>query len=83
MVNNRVFEALACGAAFVSDHFPAAESLFGAHVAGWAKAPGDVPRHVRRLLRAHHPDVVLGLGGYAAFPGSVMAWMCLWHPLKS
>ncbi|MDY0308754.1 MAG: undecaprenyldiphospho-muramoylpentapeptide beta-N-acetylglucosaminyltransferase [Castellaniella sp.] len=26
-----------------------------------------------RLLRAHHPDVVLGMGGYAAFPGGLMA----------
>lgn len=27
----------------------------------------------RRLLRAHRPDVVLGMGGYAAFPGGLMA----------
>lgn len=29
--------------------------------------------HVRRLLRKHSPDVVLGMGGYAAFPGGLMA----------
>ncbi len=28
---------------------------------------------VRRLLRAHRPDVVLGMGGYAAVPGGLMA----------
>ncbi|MCZ4329487.1 undecaprenyldiphospho-muramoylpentapeptide beta-N-acetylglucosaminyltransferase [Castellaniella denitrificans] len=27
----------------------------------------------RRLLRVHRPDVVLGMGGYAAFPGGLMA----------
>jgi UDP-N-acetylglucosamine--N-acetylmuramyl-(pentapeptide) pyrophosphoryl-undecaprenol N-acetylglucosamine transferase len=26
-----------------------------------------------RALRAHHPDVVLGMGGYIAFPGGMMA----------
>lgn len=28
-----------------------------------------------RALRTHHPDVVLGMGGFAAFPGGVMAWL--------
>ncbi|MER1941561.1 MULTISPECIES: undecaprenyldiphospho-muramoylpentapeptide beta-N-acetylglucosaminyltransferase [unclassified Castellaniella] len=28
---------------------------------------------VRRLLRQHRPDVVLGMGGYAAVPGGLMA----------
>ncbi|MFA7438512.1 undecaprenyldiphospho-muramoylpentapeptide beta-N-acetylglucosaminyltransferase [Castellaniella sp.] len=28
---------------------------------------------VRRVLRVHRPDVVLGMGGYAAFPGGLMA----------
>ncbi|CAM5204650.1 UDP-N-acetylglucosamine--N-acetylmuramyl-(pentapeptide) pyrophosphoryl-undecaprenol N-acetylglucosamine transferase OS=Castellaniella defragrans OX=75697 GN=murG PE=3 SV=1 [Castellaniella defragrans] len=27
----------------------------------------------RGLLKRHHPDVVLGMGGYVAFPGGVMA----------
>lgn len=32
--------------------------------------------HVRRLLKRLRPDVVLGMGGYAAFPGGVMArWL--------
>ncbi|MFA5664229.1 undecaprenyldiphospho-muramoylpentapeptide beta-N-acetylglucosaminyltransferase [Castellaniella sp.] len=30
---------------------------------------------VRRLLRVRRPDVILGMGGYAAFPGGVMAWL--------
>jgi len=34
----------------------------------------------RRALRQAHPDVVLGLGGYAAFPGGVMA-KCMSVPL--
>ncbi len=28
-----------------------------------------------KALRKHHPDVVLGMGGFAAFPGGLMAWM--------
>lgn len=26
-------------------------------------------------MRKHHPDVVLGMGGFAAFPGGLMAWL--------
>lgn len=49
MVNNRVFEALACGAVLISDHFPALERLFGDAVL-YARQPGDVAAHLRRLL---------------------------------
>ena len=28
-----------------------------------------------KALRAHRPNVVLGMGGFAAFPGGVMAWL--------
>ncbi|HEY8084301.1 MAG TPA: undecaprenyldiphospho-muramoylpentapeptide beta-N-acetylglucosaminyltransferase [Methylophilaceae bacterium] len=28
-----------------------------------------------KALRKHHPDVVLGMGGFAAFPGGLMAWL--------
>jgi UDP-N-acetylglucosamine--N-acetylmuramyl-(pentapeptide) pyrophosphoryl-undecaprenol N-acetylglucosamine transferase len=28
-----------------------------------------------KALRQHHPDVVLGMGGFAAFPGGLMAWL--------
>jgi UDP-N-acetylglucosamine--N-acetylmuramyl-(pentapeptide) pyrophosphoryl-undecaprenol N-acetylglucosamine transferase len=28
-----------------------------------------------KALRKHRPDVVLGLGGFAAFPGGFMAWL--------
>jgi len=27
------------------------------------------------VMRRHRPDVVLGMGGFAAFPGGLMAWM--------
>jgi UDP-N-acetylglucosamine--N-acetylmuramyl-(pentapeptide) pyrophosphoryl-undecaprenol N-acetylglucosamine transferase len=28
-----------------------------------------------KALRKHQPDVVLGMGGFAAFPGGLMAWL--------
>lgn len=28
-----------------------------------------------RAMREHRPDVVLGMGGFAAFPGGVVAWL--------
>jgi UDP-N-acetylglucosamine--N-acetylmuramyl-(pentapeptide) pyrophosphoryl-undecaprenol N-acetylglucosamine transferase len=28
-----------------------------------------------KALRKHRPDVVLGMGGFAAFPGGLMAWL--------
>ena len=49
MVNNRLFEALACGAAFVSDHFPALESTFGDTIF-YSKEAGDTAAHVSALL---------------------------------
>jgi UDP-N-acetylglucosamine--N-acetylmuramyl-(pentapeptide) pyrophosphoryl-undecaprenol N-acetylglucosamine transferase len=33
-----------------------------------------------QAIRAHRPDVVLGMGGYIAFPGGMMAAL-LWRPL--
>ena len=53
MVNNRLFEVLACGsAAFVSDHFPALELLFGNNgTVFYASEAGDAAAHVARLLR--------------------------------
>jgi UDP-N-acetylglucosamine--N-acetylmuramyl-(pentapeptide) pyrophosphoryl-undecaprenol N-acetylglucosamine transferase len=32
-------------------------------------------RQSRRAMLAHRPDVVLGMGGFAAFPGGLMAWL--------
>ncbi|CBJ31667.1 conserved unknown protein [Ectocarpus siliculosus] len=49
MVNNRVFEALSCGTAVVSDAFPAAEEMFGDHV-HFYRQPGDAARAVKHLL---------------------------------
>ncbi|CAM9486148.1 unnamed protein product [Ectocarpus sp. 13 AM-2016] len=49
MVNNRVFEALSCGAAVVSDAFPAAEEMFGDHVLFY-RQPGDAARAVKHLV---------------------------------
>lgn len=42
----------------------------------WLKLPftlGAACLQVRRFLRARRPDVVLGMGGYAAVPGGLMA----------
>jgi hypothetical protein len=46
MVNNRVFEALACGAVLVSDCFPALLEAVGGHVL-CVSEPGDVTRHLQ------------------------------------
>lgn len=49
MVNNRVFEVLACGGVFVSDGFPALDELVGSVVLVHDSA-GDALNHARRLL---------------------------------
>ena len=46
MVNNRVFEALSCGAVVLSDCFPALEQLLGDAVL-CVRQPGDVTRHLQ------------------------------------
>jgi hypothetical protein len=46
MINNRVFEALACGAVLISDCFNAIEELLGEHVLCYRK-PGDVSRYLQ------------------------------------
>ena len=53
MINNRVFEALACGAALVTDRFPALTSAFG-DVPLYYDTAREAALHVRRLL--DHPD---------------------------
>ena len=49
MVNNRVFEALACGAVFLSEHFPALEALFGDTML-YVRGPGDVHEQLNTML---------------------------------
>ena len=62
MINNRVFEAVACGACTISEYFPELEEVFGDHV-HYVKKPGDVLRFVREakpnpagpeFIRKHH-----------------------------
>jgi spore maturation protein CgeB len=58
MVNNRVFEALACGAAVAMVGFPEAESMFGVGASGqgslpvvaFANSAEALPETVDRLL---------------------------------
>lgn len=54
MINNRVFEVLASGAAFITDHFPELEAEFGDAVLYYRK-PGDVTRH---LTSQDQPDLI-------------------------
>jgi hypothetical protein len=49
MVNNRVFEALACEAVLISDFFPSLETQFGQHIL-YAKGAGDVTKHLESVL---------------------------------
>lgn len=49
MINNRVFEALACGACFVSEHFPELEAVFGDAIL-YSHLPGDTVANIKRLL---------------------------------
>ena len=50
MVNNRVFEALSCGAPLLLDSFPAAEAASWGGFVRWRRGEGDVARHVRAVL---------------------------------
>jgi UDP-N-acetylglucosamine--N-acetylmuramyl-(pentapeptide) pyrophosphoryl-undecaprenol N-acetylglucosamine transferase len=50
----------------------------GKGVLRWIALPLHLLRaclEAARALRTHHPHVVLGMGGFAAFPGGVMAWL--------
>ena len=52
--------------------------LRGNGIAGWLLAPLRLTRAVLqaiRVLRNRRPDAVLGMGGFAAGPGGVAAWM--------
>lgn len=50
MINNRVFEVMSVGAPFISEHFVALEAVFGDAIL-YAREPGDVARHIERLLQ--------------------------------
>lgn len=61
------------GFELLSLHF---SGLRGKGVAALLRLPVTLARaclQARRVLRAHRPDVVLGMGGYVAFPGGLMA----------
>ncbi len=54
------------------------QGVRGKGLKGWLKAPFLVLKAVweaRRVLRAHRPDAVLSMGGYAAAPGGLAAWV--------
>jgi glycosyltransferase involved in cell wall biosynthesis/predicted O-methyltransferase YrrM len=48
-INNRVFEALACGATFISEYFPELESVFGDHIF-YSKQKGDTRKIISDIL---------------------------------
>ena len=55
----------------------------GKGLLGWALLPVKLAIALRQsflAIRQHQPDVVLGMGGFAAFPGGLMA-KCLGKPL--
>ncbi|KAB7623856.1 undecaprenyldiphospho-muramoylpentapeptide beta-N-acetylglucosaminyltransferase [Alkalilimnicola sp. S0819] len=52
--------------------------LRGNGLRGWLLAPWMLLRAVgqaRRAIRRHRPRAVLGMGGYAAGPGAIAAWL--------
>jgi hypothetical protein len=49
MINNRVFEALACGACLISEHYPALEEVFGDTLL-YSLRRGDTARHIEDVL---------------------------------
>lgn len=52
------------------------QGVRGKGLQGWLTLPVKLVRafaQARRAIRQHQPDVVLGMGGFAAFPGGVMA----------
>lgn len=52
------------------------QGVRGKGLSGWLTLPVKLVRafaQARQAIRQHRPDVVLGMGGFAAFPGGVMA----------
>lgn len=49
----------------------------------WLSLPAQLWRALmqsRNAMKTYNPDVVLGMGGFAAFPGGLVAWL-MRHPL--
>eukprot|EP00937_MAST-01D_sp_MAST-1D-sp2_P000919 g919.t1 len=61
MINNRVFEALSCGAVFLSEHFPELEALFGDAMV-YVRRRGDVAAALRRGQGARQGRAAGGAG---------------------
>lgn len=54
------------------------QGVRGKGLQGWLTLPVKLTRafaQAKDAIARHHPDVVLGMGGFAAFPGGVMAKM--------
>lgn len=52
------------------------QGVRGKGLAGWLLLPVKLAKafsQSRRAIKQHQPDVVLGMGGFAAFPGGLMA----------
>jgi len=49
MINNRVFEALACGSNFISEHSVELEQVFGNSIY-YSKKAGDTTSHIKQIL---------------------------------
>lgn len=52
------------------------QGVRGKGLMGWLALPVKLSRafaQARQAIKQHRPDVVLGMGGFAAFPGGVMA----------
>jgi glycosyltransferase involved in cell wall biosynthesis len=64
MINNRVFEVLACGTPFISDSFPALENKFG-DILLYYNEPGDVQKWLTILLGNESIREKLGNAGRA------------------
>lgn len=59
------------------------QGVRGKGLLGWLLLPLKLAKALsqsRDAIRQHQPDVVLGMGGFAAFPGGVMA-KCMGKPL--
>jgi hypothetical protein len=55
MINNRVFEALGCGAMFIADHFPELERLCGDRML-YARGAQDIHRAVELSKQGSSPE---------------------------
>jgi glycosyltransferase involved in cell wall biosynthesis len=62
MINNRVFEALSCGACFISEHYPGLEEVFGDTIL-YSRKRGDTSKHIETLLEDTSYRRALGAKG--------------------